>query len=157
MRNARRIDFAVSPGFFNHLIYVTMKKSKQASQFNEKQFEILNKMFGFGWDWIENIPSIKNTILKLLLCYVNSEQIEGCKEERELTAFHITHLNDLLENILLFENAATPPIKDDDFCIECIKKEGEIEALESICAQKEKRIEELILGSSYECKLVILK
>lgn len=79
------------------------------------------------------------------------------ENERERMTSDIYILNDLLSRILLFESVRTRPVKKDDFCKECLKKEGEIEALEWISSQKDKRINELITGTSDDCKLAIVK
>jgi hypothetical protein len=134
-----------------------MKKSKLASEINDKQIEILNNLFSHGSSWEEYIPPIKETIIKLLLSYIKSEEVEENQEERENVAINVYLLNDILDQIMLFEKAKTPPVKKDDFCRECLKKEGEIEALEWISSEKDKRIEELITGNSPECKLIIVK
>lgn len=137
-----------------------MKKSKLASAFNEKQIEILVDLFSYGrsWDWY--IPPIKESLMKLLLCYIKSEDVEENKDEREKVADNIYVINDLLDKFLLFEGARTPPVKEEPVCIECLKKEGVIELLESELAQKEKRIEGLITGTTNEitdCKIVVMK
>lgn len=136
-----------------------MKKNKLASEFNEKQIQILNDLFSYGrsWDWY--IPPIKESLMKLLLCYIKSEDVEENKDEREKVADNIYVLNDLLDKFLLFEGARTPPVKEEPVCIECLKKEGVIELLTQQSSQKDKVIENYITGAGSEtnCKLVVMK
>jgi hypothetical protein len=134
-----------------------MKKNKLASEFNEKQIEILTKLFSQFNCWDEYIPPIKETLMKLLLCYIKSEEIEENKVERDNMAINVYMLNDILDQMLLFERVKTQLVKKEEICKECLKKEGEIKALEWIAAEKDKRINELITGSSDNCKMVVIK
>lgn len=134
-----------------------MKKSKFAEDFNENQIKILIDLFSYGNSWEDYIPPVKETLMKLLLCYIKSEDVEENKEQRDEVAFNIYILNDILDKFLLIDGARTPPLKEKVICKECLKKEGEIEALEWIKSEQNKRIEELITGSASDCKLAVIK
>ena len=52
------------------------------------------------------------------------------------------------------------PQHEPDFCVECLKKEGEIEMLEQMCAMKDKRIEDLLIkisSGSDDCLVVTMQ
>jgi hypothetical protein len=134
-----------------------MKKSKLGSDLNEKQIQIINELFSYGSSWDEYIPPMKETLMKLLLCYIKSEDIEENKEERDNVAYNVYILNDILDSFLKVEGARTPPDKEKPVCIECLKKEGVIELLTEQSSEKDKRIKGLITGAGPDCKLVVLK
>ena len=65
--------------------------------------ELIDDLIGHN-DWVENVPGIKNTIQKLLLAYIRSEEIDGTPvSARADIAFHISIVNFVLDKLLEFE------------------------------------------------------
>lgn len=67
------------------------------------QQELLDKVVGFN-DWATNAPEIKKTLTTMLLTYLCSERVEEDSQEgRELIAFHVYMINNLLDDLYNFE------------------------------------------------------
>jgi hypothetical protein len=65
--------------------------------------ELIDKVIGFN-DWAFNAPKIKETLMRLLLNYMSSERIEEDNlQQRELIAFHVYLINNLLDDVFKFE------------------------------------------------------
>ncbi len=137
-----------------------MTDSENGLNLNPEQVEILKSFNFLGLSAL--LPDVKNTLIKLMLSYIKSEEIEGDKEERDNVAFHIYLVNELLDDVSKFEAAGKAPVDqdpaDDDpgFCKDCVRKEGVIEVLEKENKKLQERIEGLILGNTpvSDCKVV---
>jgi hypothetical protein len=119
---------------------------------NKKQLEIIAKIKSDAWS--EYSSPVKNLIDELFLCYYKSEDSQGYnREQREDTAYYIYLIKKTLDYLHALDKAGDMPIsegiespqKNENECIDCIKKQAQIDYLKEQLAAVEKRHNELIV------------
>lgn len=129
-----------------------------------------------GFNCLFNEPDfaydLKNSLSGLSQDYIKSEEIEGePMEDRKAISYHLHLLNSLVSDIsdlakitegIRTINSVSEQNREnqhaDCTCIECLKKEGTIKALEYLNDEQDKRIHDLIINGSLskDCKVVLL-
>jgi hypothetical protein len=119
---------------------------------SKKQFEILSDL---KWsDWSEHSSDAKSLIDELFLCFFKSTDSDDLPSERRKDiAFIIWLLKKTIDDLHNLDKAGDIPENENTEdhrtkpgeCIECIKKQAEIDLLQEQLTAAEKRVNELIV------------